>query len=545
MTNSFRRLAALGGLALALAPSAPALAGAADGDLIIDRGRPGVRPAPAPRRRPQLKAKPPKAAGAETVQPFVLTRLEVTGSSLPAAAFDKAARPLIGKTFDQASIGKVLAAVQTAYADSPVALPLVTLTEAPGPDGIVRLHVSEGHIAGVALAGETNGDLDLVRYYAAKLTLERPLSRRTMERQLSLIGDIPGLTTTIALGPGATPDAVDMQLTLDQKRFETGLRIDSHGVSSLGRIQAQLTLTGYGLTRQGDRSELVLAAPSDGRRFFYVAASHQQPIGHDGASIVGSLGYLETHPNNGVDGEATTGALYVSWPALRGYKTNLVLTGGIDGIDSANAQLGEQIASEKVRTLRGSAGLQRLHDKSSGSVAVTLSAGIDGLGARSPVPGQADLDFLKLGLNADYVRDLTPNHWLSLGFTGQASGDRLPTSEQFVLGGSDYGRAYPSALVSGDSGVAVKAELGWRPGKLLPKPIDGSEVYGFVDHGWVWARDRPGFPGDDAELGSAGAGVRLNLGKNLTVEVEGARAVDDPRPGKDGWAANFGFTLRY
>lgn len=178
---------------------------------------------------------------------------------------------------------------------------------------------------------------------------------------------------------------------------------------------------------------------------------------------------------------------------------------------------------------------------------LTLGSGIDGLGARAPAPGSADLDFLKAGLAGEYARDLGVNHWLSLGFTGQASGDRLPTSEQFVLGGSDYGRAYPSALLSGDQGVAVKAELGWRPGKLLPKPIAGSEVYGFVDRGWVSTKSRPGVPGGDAELGSAGAGVRFNLGKRVTLELEGARAIDDPRPrpGADGRAANFGLTVRY
>ena len=44
-------------------------------------------------------------------------------------------------------------------------------------------------------------------------------------------------------------------------------------------------------------------------------------------------------------------------------------------------------------------------------------------------------------------------------FTGQWSGDILPPSEQFYLGGSQYTRGYYSGQVPGDKALAATVEL--------------------------------------------------------------------------------------
>lgn len=538
---------AAAGLAVTLASGQPSLAAPAapgTGDLIIDRARPGTRPPP---RRPKGSAKrqAPRATAPVIVVPFTLTRVEVTGSSLPPARLSAATAKLVGRQFDEKSVGEVIEAVQSAYVGGRIALPLVNLIEPPGSDGVVRIQVREAHVAGVNIVGDTQGDLTLVKTYAARLTMDRPLSRQTLERQLSLISDIPGLTTTVELGQGSAPYAVDMRLTLDQKRFETGFRIDNRGAASLGETQMQLTLTGYGWTRQGDQTQLVLATPPNFETFRYVALSHQQPMGHGGANLTLSAGHLVTKPEGGVvEGKATTAGVAMSWPAIRSYNTNLYISGGIDGIDSTDALLGEQIATERTRALRGGFALQRSHSKSTGSVGLVVSSGIDGLAARVQAPGMADLDFLKANLSGEYVRDLTPAVWLSVGFTIQATGDLLPASEQFAFGGGEYGRAFPAAAAMGDRGAAARMELGWRP-KGLPKRVAGTELYGFVDRGWVEVLDRPGLTGGDLDLGSAGAGLRLAVGKSVVLELEGAHAVEDHRPGDRGWSANFGLSIRY
>src|SRR3546814_14523693 len=55
-----------------------------------------------------------------------------------------------------------------------------------------------------------------------------------------------------------------------------------------------------------------------------------------------------------------------------------------------------------------------------------------------------------------------------LSGTGQLSGDRLPASEQFTLGGDSIGRAFPSGYVVGDKGYGLSAELAWAGAKPWP-----------------------------------------------------------------------------
>lgn len=177
------------------------------------------------------------------------------------------------------------------------------------------------------------------------------------------------------------------------------------------------------------------------------------------------------------------------------------------------------------------------------SVSGTLSRGLGYLGAR---PGPlSDAEFTKVNARADASLAVGPHWRVSGGAMVQASDDRLPVTEQATLGGSDFGRGFGAALIAGDRGWAVKAEVAWRP-EGLPQPVRGSEVYVFADRGEVTLNDRPAFPERTLSLASAGAGVRVALRSRTVVELEAARTVDDPRPGRpDDWRFGAGLSTRF
>ena len=86
--------------------------------------------------------------------------------------------------------------------------------------------------------------------------------------------------------------------------------------------------------------------------------------------------------------------------------------------------------------------------------------------------------------------------------------------------------------MAGDSGYGAKLETAWRP-ERLPVAFRGSEVYAFGDAGQVTINSRNGAADRDLDLASAGVGVRLAVRERTVIEVEGARALDDPRPDED------------
>ncbi len=522
--------------ALGLAGRIATTANAQDG-LILDRNR-------ADRAPPTVTEAPGPAIGAPSVEPFVVTAVVVEGSSMTPAQVAAATDPFVGQTLDVQGLARLQQTVSAAVSRGRSALPFVLFTDGDFSDGIVRLTAIEARIDKVAIYGDAQGDVDLMRFYAARLAAEAPLSRSTAERYFSLIADIPGVTTTLQTVPSATPGAIDLGLELKRERWTYDFGLNTRGSETLGRVQLQTVATLNGLFRMGDQTRFILLLPTEIERFQYVGASHRAALGSDGMSVTGSVGYLRTRPDDSpVEGDATTAGVTISWPWIRSYQTNLVVSAGLDGIDSTNAAFGEQIASERTRVLRTSAAWTQATPRRVASVSGSVSLGLDALNAEASP--SSDVDFRKANARVDLSQAIGRQWRVGAGATLQASDDRLPVTEQFTLGGGDFGRAFSTALLSGDAGWGVKGEVAWRP-ERLPTPVRGSEVYVFADQGEVEINARPGFSGATLSLASAGVGTRIAVGRKTVVEIEGARSVDDPRPGEDGrWRLGLGLSTRF
>ena len=531
-------------LALVMA-GAPAAGWAQPGPVIeqgrADREPPGATP-PAP------AAETPRPAGvaveAQAQPSATLRQVVVEGSSLPRARLDGAFAGLIGRPLGQQTIEAAAKAAADLYERSDIALYTIAAPRQDLTSGVLRLQAIEGYIAQTALQGDVKGrDLKLVAAHAERLTTEKPLKRKTLERRLSLIRDIPGLTAEARLLPGKAPGSVVLVLDLKQRGPTLNLSVNNRGSSLLGRTQLQADLDLYSTFRQGDQTRLTLGLPTDWDRFQYYAVQHSQPIGADGLRLQVSGGYFRTRPDNGTKGKATFGGAQLTYPLIRSYEHNLYLTGALDGIDSENAVFGQGVATERTRVARAAAAWSLAKPKSQASASATGSFGIDGLGARTTT-GIADADFVKANLRGGYDQALGDRFVVRLRAAGQFTSDLLPSSEQFSVGGSEFGRAFEQSIVLGDTGAAGSAELAWRP-PGLPKALDGSEIYGFADAAQVTQTGRFGAPDRDYDLASTGGGVRLAFGKKGGLGLEGAYALDDPRPGHDGsWRLGINLAIK-
>lgn len=519
-------------LALVLA-SAPVAGWAQPGPVIdqprADREPPGTNPPPAPvkgRTGPDVEV---EAQGRPST---ALRQVVMEGTSLPAAALNAAFAPLVGRPLGQQTIEAAAKAAADLYRRSDVALYTIAAPRQDLTSGVLRLQAIEGYIAQTALQGDVKGrDLKLAAAHAKKLASEKPLKRRTLERRLSLIRDIPGLTVDAKLLPGKAPGAVVLVLDLRQQGPTLNLSVNNRGSSILGRTQFQADLDLFSTFRQGDQTRLSLGLPTEVDRFQYYAVQHSQPLGDDGLRLQASGGYFRTRPDNGTKGKATFGGVQASYPLIRSYEQNLYLTGALDGLDSENAVFGQGVATERTRVARGAAAWSLAKPKRQASASGTVSLGIDGLGARTTA-GIADADFVKVNLRGGYDQALGERWVLRLKAAGQFTSDLLPSSEQFSVGGSEFGRAFEQSIVIGDLGAAASAELAWRPSGL-PKAIAGSEIYGFADTARVTQTGRLGGPDRDYDLSSVGGGVRLAFGKTAGLGLEGAYGLEDPRPGHD------------
>lgn len=509
--------------------------------LILDQGRPDrVQPLAPP--LPASEEAAPKGEG--------LAQVDAAGSGAPIVgiAFEgvevpapvaEAARAFIGRPATRPALDALARAMSAAYAKSDVALYTVAIPAQDLSHGTVRVQVAEGFIEGIVYPTQAS---PLLRAYAARLMAKKPLTRRTLERYLSLMRDVAGAKIDPQLLRGTRKGGVILSLASTREHSDFSAGFDNQGTRDLGLGQFRAEAHGYSLLRDGDRTDLTLSSATDFRRFRYASLAHGTPIGTDGLTASVSAGYLETRPRSSpLTGTAEIAGLSLVYPVIRGYRKNLSLSLSLDGLNSDAAFVGSLVSSDRTRALRVAAGYSDVGAKSVLSGGITLSRGLDMLGARS-LAGISDTVFTKANARATWDRQVGKRLVLRLRATGQYSQDRLAASERFAVGGAEFGRAFDSALLSGDRGFAGLAEMALRPS--LPKAIAGSELYGFVDGARLRVVQRLMQPGMSFDLASAGAGVRLAYRDKGSFEIEAARAIDNPYPGFRGdWRINVGWRL--
>lgn len=155
-------------------------------------------------------------------------------------------------------------------------------------------------------------------------------------------------------------------------------------------------------------------------------------------------------------------------------------------------------------------------------------AGVDALGAERSGPGAndaLDLDFQAINAHYTLWQALPADFSLKLDVAGQYSGDNLPYSQRFAIGGGRYARAYEPGEFSGDSGLGSKLEF--RRGFNSDRWIAGMRWVPYIYYGLATAYENES--GDRDSAASSGLGLRfltkevsayIEVGKPLTAHSE-------------------------
>jgi hemolysin activation/secretion protein len=230
----------------------------------------------------------------------------------------------------------------------------------------------------------------------------------------------------------------------------------------------------------------------------------------------------------------------LSYPVIRSRQQTLNLHLTFDGIQSI-VDLGTpsvQSSYDSLRVLRLSADYAMTDlllgaDRSAlNSVSARVSQGLQILGASpSNAPNAARLgeqtNFTKFDFQLSRTQTLfSPWQGSSLALmglvSGQVTGDILPLSEEFYLGGMQYTRGYYSGQVTGDKALVATAELQLNTALDLSAvrlPPDAStQFYLFYDWGETWNNQSTD---PNVHLSSAGGGMRMQVTSRVELDFEG------------------------
>lgn len=492
-------------------------------------------------RRKQRPLALPEFGGGGTDAPgaplFRLTRVVLKGAhSIPGSVLAKAYARHIGRTVSQADLARIAEAITAQYKAEGYALSRAFVPPQDIQDGRVVVQVAEGHVSDVVIEG-LGADWFIARDILDPITREHPLRIATLERQMLLLSDLPGIQIKDAAVKEIGTGTGRFRLTVTAQFFRliASVDLDNRGSRTVGPWQSFNTVALNSVLRRGDALVVNGATvANDPRQLGYIGTIYETPVGANGARLGLRQSFSEGWPaglQRTVDVRTRTQdyMLYGSILPWRSRATTVKLTAGVGirGVEEVS-RLGQHY-EDHVSALSGAVDILQ-QDRFSGTTVLSLSArrGITAFGASGAEdlttsrPG-ADSEFTRLSAMAVRYQALAGPFSLMLATAGQVTSGPVVRSEAFGFGGSFMGRAFAPSMFIGDDGLAGLAELRFDQ-TFDAHPMKGYQLYAFVDRGVLWTRDAS----DTITAGSWGGGVRFLLDHDMRLGLEVASMYDAP-----------------
>jgi len=273
----------------------------------------------------------------------------------------------------------------------------------------------------------------------------------------------------------------------------------------------------------------VNSIPGESDELKYFQAKHKEFIGEEGTTMELAASLVRSTPgftlkSLNVKSQSNKYTLAVSHPFVRSRALNFSLQGKLEALNAQVFLEGEQLSKDYIRTFQFGASANYIDAlKGISFFNANIRQGLEFLGAS----GNDSPDLSRTGGRTDYtliegtytrLQNVYGNLNLLLSVNGQYAFDELLSSEEYGVGGSVYGRGYNPSELTGDHGIAAKAEFQYG-GSTDFFFLDGYQLYGFYDFGAVYEKGT----GDHDSLASVGAGSRFNFSDWLSGYAEVAK----------------------
>ncbi len=418
---------------------------------------------------------------------------------------------------------------------------------------VVRIQVIEGWISKVEWPKQLARYRDFFSDYGSRITAERPVNIKTIERYLLLANDLPGLKFTTTLKPSNEPGASVLVVQVAEKPIDANARVDNRGTPSRGPFQFLTSTTLNNILGQHDALTLSYAGVSPLKELQYLSGYYRQVLNSEGLTAFVDGSYSWGKPGTQAlelldfATRSTVGEAGAYYPVIRSRERNLTLTTLGFMSDNYSNILEQPFNVDRLRGLRSKIdgdfadflqGVNQLN--------ITASQGIKGLGSTdngNPLASRAAgrVDFTKFEATVSHTQPLAERFSAFASLYGQYAATPLLSSEQCGYGGRFFGRAFDPSQLLGDSCWEAIGELRYDPVIAIPQ-ISQMQFYGFTDYGELHTRDPAVGTTADTHGASAGAGLRLGMLNNFNADLQAAKAVAGPR---DDWRFFFSVTASY
>jgi hemolysin activation/secretion protein len=477
---------------------------------------------------------------------LVVRGVQITGSTVYGAAdFKPLYVGLIGRRVPLAEVYALAQQITAKYGnDGYVLSRAIVPPQQLDPKGaVVHIEIVEGYIDKVEWPKKLSRYRDFFTDYTARITAQRPINIRTIERYLLLANDLPGLKFSTRLQPSKNAKgAATLVVEVIEKRVDEHAQIDNRGTAARGPFEYYGSATLNNLLGLNEAWTFTYAGVVPLKELNYAAFGYKQVLTSEGLTFFADAGDAWGTPGTVQLEELLYRTLgpYAdagfSYPVIRSREKNLTLGGLFYGSDNESDVFGATFNDDRLRGFRGKLDadfadpLQAINQLN-----VTVSQGIQGLGSTmngnplaSRLAGRVDYD--KVEITASRTQPLIERFSVFLSGYGQYAGTPLLVPEQCDFGGRYFGRAFDPSEFLGDSCIEAVGELRYDlpPPKLFTL-LQTAELYTFADDGQLYTRDAaPGTPVNQ-KAASVGSGIRLGWFSHVDADLSVAKAIQGPR----------------
>jgi hemolysin activation/secretion protein len=471
---------------------------------------------------------------------FEIARFQIDGNTLLDSPFlDQLLAPYAGKAKNFGDVQRALEALEAAYQQRGYNVVKVVLPEQELNHGVVRMQVLETRIGSVRVEGNTSFDEANIRASLPGLREGEIPNLGRLSSSLKLTNANPAKKTTLRLQGGARLDEVNAVIKVeDEKPWRIAASIDNSGSRTTGKTQ--LTTQFQHANVGGVDHVMSLQYSTTIERPSQVSvygAGYHIPLYRLGDSVdlfavysdVDAGSVLAGIQNVQLTGQGTVLGARYNHNLRRIGNLESVLTLALDHKAFRNSILSDVTVHPLSLAYTGA------WTSDAGSLGFGLTAirnipgGSNGrsddfAAARAGAPA----GFRVVRFSGGYAHTLGNDWQARLVVAGQWSPDALISGELFGAGGHNTVRGFGERAIAGDTGHLVSAEI------YTPNLCSAMQTFamkcralGFLDAAHVRRHHaQPGDPYAKASIGSVGLGVRMNIEKNLTLQMDVGHVLD-------------------
>ncbi len=477
---------------------------------------------------------------------FEIRSYRIDGNTLlQPAAIERVLAPFVGRHKDFGDVQRALEVLQDLYPQSGFAGVQVTLPEQELDRGDVTLRVVEPRIRQVLVEGNEHFSAENARRSVPALAAGQSPRTHEISASMRVANENPAKQSAVLLRPGGKDGEVDAVIRVaDVPPLRYSINFDNTGNEETGRFR-----TGFAVQHANlfDRDHVLTAqyitSPQDTNDVEVYGIGYRIPFYEIGDSIDLIAGYstVDSGTVQNLFDVSGQGAVY----ALR-YNYNLRKLGDIEhrfvfGADyrayqnlvtpiGGNFNFVPDITVHPLSVTYGALLRQEAREFSLYlSILQNIPGGNDGTDETfkaSRVDARAAYRMWRMGavVNGSFLKDWQFRVRLDTQYTR----DALIAAEQFGLGGAESVRGFNERYTSNDKGYRSNWEI-YTPelGSVFGLDKAKFHLLTFYDTGHV-VRNSPQ-PGEleSVSLDSAGFGMRLNYGTNLTFKADFAQVLHD------------------